>query len=49
MLLCTVTALVATYVFTQRQPVIYQSTATFIMRRAELVEDQNDSVRARRL
>ncbi len=26
-LLCTVTALVATYVFTQRQPVIYQSTA----------------------
>ncbi len=45
-LLCTVTALVATYVFTQRQPVIYQSTATFIMRpRAELVEDQNDSVR----
>jgi capsular polysaccharide biosynthesis protein len=45
-LLCTVTALVAAYVLTQRQPVIYQSTATFIMRpRAELVQDQNDSVR----
>ncbi len=45
-LLCTAAALIATYVFTQRQPDIYQSTATFVMRpRAELVENQNDSVR----
>lgn len=45
-LLCITITLVGAYLFTSNQPEIYEASATFVMRpRAELVEDEQESVR----
>ncbi len=45
-LLCVIVTLIAAFYFTSNQDVIYQGTASFVMRpRASLVQDQGDSVR----